>query len=306
MSKSSARGPGLFCATVGLAAVVTAGFGWLEVMVGWGIGAVLRLVMPEAEVANSRTKAVWILFSGGVLLLGILIIAEKAFPQDSTFPFVSLGLLMLLYRTLIGEGDTGRMVSNLLGLVLVGMFGAILLLGAVNGHTGDLAIQELQWKQVWIMAVLSVPWWQKKEAWGWYTLSGVYLAGMSALCRMVLGEALTEYSRVPLYRTAQAIEVVGTPQHLEGIVAIGVLMGAYCMLCRIGETMRLYGDTIRKNISSRIWWGMIMLAVFVAEWGYRMLGMEERTRITTAFWGFTGILALLVVILRKMKKVLDK
>lgn len=306
MSKSSARGPGLFCATVGLAAVVTAGFGWLEVMVGWGIGAVLRLGMPEGKNVNSRTKAIWILLSCGILLLGLLIMAEKAFPQDSTFPFVSLGLLMLLYRTLIGEGDTGRMVSNVLGLILAGMFGAILLLGAANGHNGDLAIQEFQWKRVWITAVLSVPWWQEKEAWGWYTLGGVYLAGMSVLCRMVLGAALTEYSGVPFYRAAQAIEVMGTPQHLEGIVAVGVLMGAYCMLCRIGETMRLYGDTIRKNISSRIWWGMIMLAVFVAEWGYRMLGMEERTRINTVFWGFTGILTLLVVILRKLKKVLDK
>lgn len=306
MNKGTAKGPGIFCATVGLSAVVTAGFGWLEVLAGWAIGAVLRWITPEAEDTGGDTKAAMRLLCCGVLLLGVLMIAEKAFPQDSTFPFVSMGLLFLLYRTLIGEKETGRMVSNLLGLILTGMFGGILLLEVPRGHIGELAIQEFRWEQVWITAVISVPWWWERQAWGWYALSGMYSVGISVFGRMILGSALTEYSSMPFYRAAQAIEVMGTTQHMEGVVAVGVLMGAYSMLCQIGVPMSRSGDILRKKFSSRIWWGVIMLVVLMMEWGYRMLEIEERTRMTTVFWGSVGIIALLVVILRKMKKVLDK
>ncbi len=306
MIEKGTRGPGLFCATVGLSAVVTAGFGWLEVLAGWGIAGVLKGILPKERGKRCRNVSYWLLIGAVILSVAVLVEAEQAFPQDNTFPFVSAGLLFLFYRTLIGEKETGRMVSNVLGLVLLVLFGAMFLFGFSDGHWGGLKVGSIRWKQIWITVLMACPWWGEKKSWGWYAASAGFSVATSVLCRVLLGAALTEFSPVPMFRAAQTIEVMGVPQHLEGFVATAVLLGAYSMLCYIGSLIREWGETQFQEDKRRLWWGIVLSVVFFLEWAYRLMGSLEKERIATVFWGFTGIVALLVVILRKMKKVLDK
>lgn len=299
-------GPGIFCATVGMAAVVTAGFGWTEVLLGWCLGAVLRWLLPNwGRMSGKRVG--WIQMLGGVILLcGVLLGAEMAFPEDGTFPFVSLCLLLLWYRTMIGEGKTGNMVANVLGMVMLVLLGVILLFGFSHGNIEEVRPRDFQWNRVWITVVLTSPWWLSHGAWGWYGTGMAVSVGISVLCRYVLGAALTEYASLPLYSTVQTIRFFGGTQRFESLLATAVLLGAYGMLCQIGNVMRIWGEYHLRGVERKCWCAVVLVVVFLLEWGYRALDGAVQTRICTIFWGFTAIYALLVVFSGNMKKVLDK
>lgn len=298
--------PGIFGATVGISAVVTAGFGWPEVLLGWCLCGVIRGLLPQGQRRVGRAEAWWLLLGSMVIISGVLLAAEKAFPGDGTFPFVSVGLAILMYRTLVGEGDTGELVSNILGMVLLILLGTMLLFGFGGGSVGELRPGGFRWSQVWITLGVSCPWWQIYGEWRWFLGGGILSVGMSILCRYVLGACLTEYYALPFYRAAESIRIMGTELRLGALLSGAVLLGAYNMLSLIGGHIRCWGE-IAMPERKRTWWSGIVIGTGVLiEWWYLNGGLVVKKYISTVFWGFVPIYALLVVILRKMKKVLDK
>ena len=305
MKRSS--GPGRFAATVGISAVVTAGFGWIEVLLGWTLAAVLRYLLPERKSGRYNIICMWVLLALGAFLIGgVVLAAEKAFPEDGTFPFVTVGLLLLLYRTLIGEKNTGDMVANVLGLVLAGLMGVILLFGFSKVDFCEMVPTGFSWQQVWITAAVTAPWWKEKDNWGWFSAGAVFSVAMSQLCRGVLGAALTEYSELPLYRAVQTITIMGTLQRFEALFAAAVLMGTYAMLVQVGNVVREMGEDILGNISNRKWTAIFLLVSFFVEKLYIMADSGLKSTISTVFWGAIPIFTLGVVFCKKDKKVLDK
>ena len=307
------KGPGLFGAAVGISAVVTAGFGWLEVLLGWCFGAVLRALLPERKESGYNIICMCcLLVLGTVLLGGIVLTAEKAFPEDSTFPFVSVALLILLWRSLIGEKETGSMVSNVIGLVLLGTMGVILLFGFGNADWKETLPEGFSWRQACITVAVTSPWWAEPESaqkWGWFCAAAVTSVGMSLLCRGILGSALTEYRELPFYQAVQTIHILGTLQRFEALLASGVLLGTFNMLTQVGNVVRNVAEALMPNVSSRARAGIILLVAYGLENCYLWASEGIKTMLSTLFWGVVLAFALGVVFcgnLQKTKKVLDK
>ena len=307
------KDPGCYAATVGISTVVTAGFGWPEVLLGWCLAAVLRWLLSVKSkdlYNNSGRMSVWILMTVGAFLIsGTLLAAEKAFPEDGTFPFVSLGLLLLLYRSLIGERETGAMVSNVLGLVLLGLFGVIELFGFANVTWREMIPQGFQWTHTWIILAVTSPWWAAKDeggGWGWFGLGAVSTVGMSLLCRGILGAALTEYSGLPFYCAVQTIHLLGSLQRLEALLAAAVLLGTFAMLTQIGEVVRNAARIVMPKVSNRKWAAGLLVISYGIEHIYIITSESYKNWIDPVFWGVVPIFALWVVFSQKMKKVLDK
>lgn len=303
------KGPGTFAATVGISAVVTAGFGWLEVLLGWCIAGILRWLLPREKSGQYNIICMWGVFLLGIFLIGgIVVAAEKAFPEDGTFPFVSLGLLLLLYRSLIGEKDTGNMVSNVLGLMLLGLMGAVLLFGFSNVAWGELYPETFRWKRVWITAAIASPWWTEKgeQKWGWFSVSALVCVGMSILCRGILGAALTEYSGLPLYQAVQTIRILGILQRFEALLAAAVLLGTFAMLTKVGSIIRNAAETIMPKVQNRKWAAVVILLAYLMEYLYLNLDQTWQEGISTVFWGMIPFFALGIVFSKKVEKRLDK
>lgn len=296
------RGPGRFCATVGISAAVTAGFGWLEVLLGWSIGGILRCLMPNEIPGCGKRRSWTVLTLGTVILAGVIIGAEWAFPEDGTFPVVSLGMLLLLYRTRIGEKGTGAMVSNVLGLILVGLVGVVLLPGFGPGEPAEWIPTAFSWREVWITAVITAPWWTEQGDWLWYGGAAAGALGFSLLCQWALGSALTQWETMPLYGAVQTVEILGVLQRMEAVVPSMVLLGCYGMMNEVTTWM----EKALPPGERKTRWGIVISIAFCLAWGYRGMHRSLQEWIGTVFWGLIPVYALLVVFSGKMKKVLDK
>ena len=95
-------GAAAFSVTTALAAVATAGFSLAVVALGWAVGTLVMLVLPLCRRRREGLQAVTLMFGTGAMTAAVLG-AERAFPADSTFPFVSGMLLLLLWRALCGQ-----------------------------------------------------------------------------------------------------------------------------------------------------------------------------------------------------------
>ena len=112
------RNAGNLAAAVGISAVLTAGYSWLEVLLGWCVGAILCWGR-EIPWKWRRDRMPWIQpFIGTLLVAGAAQAAEQAFPEDSTFPFISLCMALLLWYGITGE-DAGRSAANVMGLLVL-------------------------------------------------------------------------------------------------------------------------------------------------------------------------------------------
>lgn len=300
------KGPGRFAAVAGMSAVVTAGFGWLEALLGWGVAAILRWTLPPAEKKLKSRGCAAVMLAGGIILLAaVMLAAEEAFPEDGTFPFVSLSLFLLLYRTMTGEKKTGQIVSNVLGLILLGLLGTILVFGMVDVDWSQTLPTEFLWKRVLIIIGITAPWWcgdEKEKDWGWFFGSAAVCVGMSVMVRGLLGAALTEYVHLPMYQAVQTVKILGTVQRFESLLAAAVLLGTYAQLSIVSEHMETAVERLAPGVNLKVWTAGILLISFLLEHGYRSVDRGVQERISTVFWGFVPVFALWVVICGKIRK----
>lgn len=296
------KGPGLFAAAAGISILVTAGFGWLEVLLGWCIAG---LIWWGIDAGNRKRHNIIVYLWGTALLVGILLAAEKAFPQDSTFPFVSLGLLLLLYRCLIGDRDAGIMAANILGMALLAMLGSLLIFGAKNVTWTENIPGGFRWSRVWITMSIASVWWlepDKQENTRWFILGGSMGVAISLVTRGILGKALTAYTDAPAYHAVQTVRIFGVLERLESLVAIAGLIGGFSMMVYVGNQIRTAAEGITAGRGTKVWLIASLGGVFILECLYRMAGSEIKRGIGTIFWGITPVLALWVVNKRKVRK----
>jgi hypothetical protein len=261
------REPWIFAAVVGLSAVVTAGFSWLEAALGWAVCGLIRLILPEPGQRSARRGAAWAKVVFG-LLIGTagMMVAQQAFPEKTAVPTVLVGLSLLLWRSLIGEEDNGQIVGNVLGLVLLVLFGAILLFGLGDVHWEQLIPRTFTLRNTLLTIIITSPWWclrQNRESWGWFCGAGVLAVGMSLLTGGILGNELASYVGMPLYKTVQTIHVFGTGQRLEALAASGVLVGAFALLLLAGEILREAKAVLAPEQSKKNWYGILCGILFV-------------------------------------------
>ena len=304
------RDAGIFAAVVGISAMVTAGFGWLSVLLGWCIGTVVTLLLPEHRGKGMGTVTAAVVLLGGILVLAAGALgAEDAFPEDTTFPFISAAMLALTWRSLCGEPDTGSAVANLLGLVLLPLVGVVLLFGLQDIQWAENLPMGEPWRQVPAAVAATSPWWcfrqgkMEKRSWIWYALSAAFSIGMSLLTRGILGRGLAEAEAFPLYRAVQTIRILGVLQRMEALLAAAVLMGAFCVMVLVADKMRVAMDVLWPAVTKRRKAAGVLIAAFLVEWGIRTTEIGENTALETVFWGFVLILALWVVLLGKTEKI---
>jgi hypothetical protein len=255
------REAGIFAAVVGVSAVVTAGFSWLEVALGWAVCGLMRLTLPEPGQRSGRRTVAWAEVVFG-LLIGIagMMVAQQAFPEKTAVPTILVGMILLLWRSLIGEEDNGQIVGNVLGLILSVLFGAILLFGLGDVHWEQEIPKTFSLKNTLLTILVTSPWWclrQNREKWGWFCGAAALAVGMSLLTRGILGGELAAYMKMPLYKTVQTIHVFGTSQRLEALAASGVLIGAFALLLLAGEMLREAKNILAPGQGKKSWYGIL-------------------------------------------------
>lgn len=304
------RDVGIFAAVVGASAIVTAGFGWLPVLIGWCIGTVVMLLLPENRGEGmGKVTAVVVLAGSVVILAAGALGAEDAFPEDTTFPFISICMLLLTWRSLCGERDTGSGVANLLGLILLPIVGVVLLFGLRDVRWEENLPLGEPWWQIPVTVAVTSPWWcfrsgeMQKKSWFWYAMAGVFSVGMCLLTRGILGRGLVEAEAFPLYRAVQTIRILGVLQRMEALLAAAVLMGAFCIMVLVGDRMRTALDVLLPETKRRWKTGGALLAAFAVEWGLKMVKNGDIDVLEPVFWGLIPVLALWVVLSGKKEKI---
>ena len=225
---------------------------------------------------------------GTALLAAVLQLAEGAFPEDSTFPAVSLGLLLLLWRAMAG-GLAGRgAVANALGLCLALLFGMILLLGLKSVAWAEAGATDISWESCCLALLGTVPWWplrgkMDKRAWCWYGGSGLTALGLGCLVLGTLGRGLAQAEKYPVYRAVQTLRFLGSLQHLEALMAAAVLMGAFCLMLMGAEPISQGLESLLPNVPVR--WPMagVCLGAFLLEWAWRQGTWQEIPGLQTIF-----------------------
>lgn len=296
--KETENGSAALGAAIGLSMVITAGFTWYETALGWCIGGLMWKYMPP----KARHWG-WGAVAYSVVLIGmVLSIAENAFPQDGTFPFVSLGMSLLLYKTIIAGKETGTRVANVLGLMVLLLVGIILLTGMENLDWKQQIRGGVQWQRVLVTIGVTTPLWSEGEEridGKWMLTGGILSVLISVMVRGTLGTALTEYSDQPFYDADETIELFG---HMEALVAVGILLGTYGMLCWVGGRLKTAIEA-KVPVKQEKWMvGLILGIAFIGEWGYQQMNPVEQGKISTIFWGITAVGSLCVAFLRKNKK----
>ncbi len=227
-------------------------------------------------------------FGGAVLLAVVLHLAEGAFPEDSTFPAVSIGLLLLLWRAMYSGPAQRTAVANVLGLCLALLFGIILLLGLKNISWRDGGGVEMSWQSCCFALLGTAPWWplrgkMDKRAWCWYGGSGLTALGLSWMVLGTLGRGLAQAEKYPLYRAVQTLRLLGSQQRLEALVAAAVLMGAFCLLLTVAEPIGQGLEGLVPHVPAR--WPMagVCLGAFLLEWAWRQGTWQEIPGLPTIF-----------------------
>lgn len=302
------RDAGVFGAVAAIAAMVTAGFSWVSVLLGWGIGTLIMLLLPSSE-DNFGKPAAWCLLLESVVVMAAAAMgAEDAFPEDSTFPFVSAVLLLILWRAMCGERRTLGNVANVLGLLLLPVLAAVLL-GLKDVSWRENLPQRSSWFEIYITIGAMSPWWclsagrRRKSTWIWFGTCAAVSLGFSLLTRGILGNALVETEPFPLYRAVQTIRILGVLQRFEALLAAAVLMGAFAVLLLAAEKAATALDVIAPDQPRCKKCGAVALAAFLMEWGFRQLPWGTAETAEAVFWGVIPILALWVVFSGKIRKI---
>lgn len=303
---------GIFAAVVGISAMVTAGFGWLPVLIGWCIATVVMLLLPEDRGEGMGKLTAFVVLVGGVFVLAAGALgAEDAFPEDTTFPFISAAMLLLTWRSLCGEKDTGSGVANLLGLVLLPLVGVVLLFGLRDVRWAENLPVGESWWQIPVTVAAASPWWcfrrgeMQKKSWFWYTMAGVFSVGMSVLTRGILGRGLVNAEAFPLYRAVQTIRILGVLQRMEALLAAAVLMGAFCVMVLVGSRVRTALDVLMPNTKRRWKTAGVLAAAFAVEWCLKMTKIGADEVLEAVFWGMIPLLALWMVLSGKKEKICE-
>lgn len=245
----------IYAATLGASAVVTAGISPVSAALGWGGGALAGLLankMPERRVLVFQLP--WAL---AIITFGAWI-GEHAFPQESTFPFVSVSLLLLLYYAL-GRDCAGEL-GRILGKTLFGVMAFLLVAGWKDIRWQWPALPRLS--EVLLCFAITIPWWRRMD-WKWYAMSGTSAVGVSLLTTGLLGRALAGYVEAPFYRAVQTIHIAGVLQRFEALMSGAVLLGAFALI--------LYGGHL---IQKEEGWkqNLVLIAAFCIELGLLLVG----------------------------------
>ncbi|MDD6024345.1 MAG: hypothetical protein PUC06_08955 [Oscillospiraceae bacterium] len=299
------RGAGLFASSVGIAAVVTAGFEPLEVLVGWIGAGILRLVFMGAAGFGKEKGTAWITIAAGIpITAGLVWAAEQAFPQESTFPFVSGCILLLLYRIMIGEKENAVITGNVLGLCILPLIAVIELFGVKNLDWTQMMPYGFSGMHVLIVMGIATPWWAMESGekpWSWFLASGGASVVMSTLTAGILGKALRAKTDAPLYRAVQGIEIFGKLQRFEALLAAAILMGIFSAAILMGEKMREAIEVLGvENKKKYYLW--IMAAVFATELIIRSVKQTNGYWITGIYWGLILLYGIWVVFFNKVEK----
>ena len=266
---------------------------------GWGIGAVLCWCasMPWKW---RRTGARWQHVCIGTLLIaGAAQAAEQAFPEDSTFPFISLCMAFLLWYGICGT-DTGRAAANGMGLLVLPLTALIVGFGGVSAQWSELRPDGFSIAHVGITALVSLLLIQGQggKRWRWFTATAILAVGLSAITQGALGRALVQTEKAPLFRAVQTIRIFGKVQRIEAILAAGTLIGAFSAMLIGGELLKTGMGTKRPK-----WIFLVPIAVALGlESVYRCVENAVQSVMEAVFWGVMAGYALWIVILEKTAK----
>lgn len=299
--------PGRLAAAVGISAAVTAGFGWPEVLLGWCLGLILAWMLGpmKARAPRSLLGRLLLLLGGVILAAAAATAAEQAFPQDGTFPMVSLGVMLLLYRALLGTERGNRGAANVMGMLVLVMIAAAEAAGIGNIRWRNLRPVGSRVEQVLITAAvgcvfLGTGW--EKQSLGWQLGAAALCTGMSLVTRGILGPYLTESLELPMYRAMENIRVFGMTQRMEAFLSAAIVMGAFGLMLLAGGWIRRSG-VIPKAGKGRIWGNAAaVIGIYLIEWWYRGAQTECRGWMKAVFWGILAITALGIVICEKNEK----
>lgn len=303
------RDAGVFGAVAAVAATVTAGFSWVPVLIGWCIATIIFVLLPTEERVRGKIWA-WTVLLGGIFVIAAAALgAEQAFPENSTFPFVSIALLLLLWRAMCGANRAMGNVANLLGMFLLLFLVTVTLFGLGDVRWKENLPEMPTWQQIYITIGAASPWWclrqgpRGRKTWGWYGASVGISLGLSLLTCGILGKGLVSQETAPLYRAVQTIRILGVLQRLEALLAAAVLMGAFCVLLLTGERIRQAGKIVLPGASGK-WIGTAVgLGGFLVEVALWLLTNRAIiTEIISVFWGVIPILALWIVLFGKSRK----
>lgn len=294
------RNAGNLAAAVGISAVLTAGYSWLEVLLGWGIGALLCWCAGMHWRWRRRTRARWPQLVAGILLVaGAAQAAEQAFPEDSTFPFISLCMALLLWYGMTGE-DTGRAAANVMGLLVLPLMAVIVLFGGISAQWEALTSPMFSIRHVGttVLVSLLMTRGQGRKQWTWFAGAAILAVGLSVVTQGALGQALVQTEKAPLFRAVQTIRIFGKVQRIEAVLAAGTLIGAFSAMLIGGEQIKNSMGTGRKTWELSI---PIVIALGL-ESVYRCTGSSVQSVMETVFWGVLAVYALWIVILEKNEK----
>ena len=288
---------GSYGACAALSAMVTAGFSWSTTLLGWGLGYLAARLWRRIPEGREKRLPSGITLAACAFLLGaVLLGAENAFPAESTYPFLSAALLLVLGRAMIGEAETPERTATVLGLLMLPVLGLTLILG------GD----QIQWaqnapsmgtpEQLAVTMLTTLPWWEEvgtQRDRCWFGLSALTAGAMSAFTWGTLGRHLAAGARFPLYRAVQTVRLLGTLHRIEALTACAILLGAMCLLLLLGQRATASIGPGKRKIA------VFLASAFLMEWGIRMARERWVTAADTAFWGLTAVSALWVVLQRK-------
>ena len=294
------RNAGNLAAALGISAVLTAGYSWLEVLLGWCIGAVLCWCAGMPWKWRRGKPVRWIQILMGILLIaGAAQAAEQAFPENSTFPFVSLCMLLLLWYG-SSSADAGRAASNAMGMLVLPLMALIVLFGGVSAQWTELTPREFSIAHVGIAALVSLLTTRGRggRSWSWFAGAGILAVGLSVVTQGALGQALVQTEKAPLFRAAQTIRIFGKVQRIEAVLAAGTLIGTCSAMLIGGEILKTGMGKNRKK-----WTFLLPIAVALGlETIYRSVGERPQSVMGAVFWGILAVYALGVVILEKNEK----
>ena len=293
------RNAGNLGAAVGISAVLTAGYSWLEVLLGWCIGAILCWGR-EIPWKWRRSRMPWIqLLVGTLLVAGAAQAAEQAFPEDSTFPFISLCMALLLWYGVTSE-DAGRSAANVMGLLVLPLMAVVVVFGGISAQWTELKPQSVQISHIGSTALVSLLMvrGRGRKQWGWFLCAAILGVGLSVVTQGALGRALVREEGALLFRAVQTIRIFGKMQRIEAVLAAATLIGAFSAMLIGGELLRS-GMGNNKNK----WCYLLPIAIGIGlESIYRCVGEGVQSVMEAVFWGALAVYALWIVILEKNEK----